>query len=82
MNSTQTNGAGVVRVVIDGVVACNGWLKIALYLSVELNLSFNVGVAKTVSAFCICLCVRIKVFDSLALAHSLNLLGPRLLEVV
>ena len=51
MNSTQTNGAGVVRVVIDGVVARNGWLKIVLYLSVELNLSFNVGVAKTVSAF-------------------------------
>ena len=82
MNSTQTNGAGFVRVVIDGVVACNGWLKIVLYLSVELNLSFNDGVAKTVSAFCICLCVRFKVTDSLALAHSLNLLGPRLLEVV
>ena len=82
MNSTQTNGAGFVRVVIDGVVACTGWLKIVLYLSVELNLSFNVGVAKTGSAFCICLCVRFKVFDGLAFAHLQNSLVANVLELV
>ena len=78
MNSTQINGGVVVQVVIDGVVAWNGWLKIVLYLIVGLNANSNDGVANTLSAVCLCLWVRFKVFASLARAQFVKL-SPRFL---
>ena len=65
------NGAGVVVVIIEGVMAWNGWLKIVSYFIVALNFSSSDGVAKTLSAALRCLVVRLNVFTSLFLDSSL-----------
>ena len=71
------NGAGVVVVTIEGVVAWNGRLNIVLYLIVALNFSSKDGVAKTSSAVFRWRCVRFKVFVSLSLDQLVRV-SPRL----
>ena len=45
INSLQTNGAGILVVIMDGVVAWNGWLKIVSYFIVALNFNSELEVA-------------------------------------
>ena len=80
MNLVQINGAGVVVVIIDGVVAWNGWLKIVSYYIVALNFISKDGVAKRLSAAFRCLVIRLSGLNSLLFDQffnvSPNFVGP------
>ena len=77
MKYVQTNGAGCVVVIMDSVVAWNGWLNIVLYFIVALNFNSKLGVAKTSSAVLRCLAVRFSLFTSQFLDQFLSV-SPRL----
>ena len=77
MKSMQTNGAGIVVVTMDGVVAWKGWLYMVSYFIVVLNFSSRDGVARTSSAEFRWRCVKFKVFVSLLLDQFVRV-SPRL----
>ena len=72
----QIKGGAVVRVVMDGVAAWKGWLKLVLYLIVDWKCNSKLGVASTLSAFCLCRVVRFRVCANLSLAQLVNV-SPR-----
>ena len=63
-------------VIMDGVVALNGWLNIVAYFIVVLNFSSKRGVAKTSSAVLRCRAVRFSMLINLFLDQFVSV-SPR-----
>ena len=80
INWVQINGAGVVVVIMDSVVAWIGWFKIVSYFIVASNFSSKLGVAKTLKAALRYLAVKFNVLVKRLLDQFLGvpsrLVGP------